>query len=82
MSREELRKTLLDIFEEMGIILDEEGDFDIQDYISDSSIYMSFIVSMEQRLGIEIPDEFLMLSKMGSFYEYCDSLLLLMNEEK
>lgn len=65
----------------MGIIIEEEEDFDIQDYIIDSLVYMSLIVSIEQRFAIEIPDEFLLLSKMNSFNAYCDSLYVLINEE-
>jgi len=82
MNINELRETLISIFEEMGIIVDAEEDFDIQEYIIDSVVYMSFIVSMEQKLGCEIPDEFLVVSKMGSFYAYCDSLLELIGERK
>lgn len=77
----EVRKTLLSIFEELGIIIEEEEDFDIQDYIIDSLVYMSLIVSIEQRFAIEIPDEFLLLSRMNSFNAYCDSLYVLINEE-
>lgn len=82
MDISEMRKTLLSIFEELGIIIEDEEDFDIQDYIIDSLVYMSLIVNMEQRLGFEIPDEFLLLSKMNSFNAYCDSLLALINEDK
>ena len=78
----EVRNTLLSIFEELGVIIEEEEDFDIQEYIVDSLVYMSFIVNMEQRFGIDIPDEFLLLSKMNSFNAYCESLLALINEDK
>ncbi len=78
----EVRKTLISIFEELGIIIEEEEDFDIQEYIVDSLVYMSLIVNMEQRFGIEIPDDFLLISKMNSFNAYCESLLALINEDK
>lgn len=78
----EVRKTLISIFEELGIIIEEEEDFDIQEYIVDSLVYMSFIVNMEQRFGIEIPDDFLLISKMNSFNAYCEILLTLINEDK
>lgn len=78
----EVRNTLLSIFEELGIIIEEEEDFDIQEYIVDSLVYMSLIVNMEQKFGIDIPDEFLLLSKMNSFNAYCESLLALINEDK
>lgn len=78
----EVRQTLLSILEELGIIIEEEEDFDIQEYIIDSLVYMSLIVSMEQRFGIEMPDDFLLLSRMNSFNAYCDSLYVLINEEK
>ena len=78
MSVEDVKKELLTIFEDIGVIVDQENDFDIQDYIMDSLVYMSFIISVEQKLVIEIPDEFLLISHMMSFNAYCESLLMLL----
>ena len=38
---------------------DEDEDFSILDYISDSFLFIQFIVSLEDILDVELPDEFL-----------------------
>ena len=40
-------------------VLDQEQDFDIRDYISDSIQFMDFIVRIEDKLQIELSDDFL-----------------------
>jgi len=48
------------ILDEMGfVILDEEDDFDISDYIIDSIQFISFIVKIEEKLKVSLPDDFL-----------------------
>ena len=45
---------------DMGILVpDDNNDIDLSEYIIDSLQFISFIVEIENKFGIEIPDELL-----------------------
>ena len=54
-------RTIVNTLEEMGlIVLDaEEDDFSLQDYIIDSMQFIDFIVRIEDKLNVQLPDDFL-----------------------
>lgn len=80
MSYEDVREKMLMALDEVGIIIDStQEDFDLQEYIIDSLSFIAFIVSLEQRFGIEIPDEMLLITKMHSFAAYCEAMLDVVN---
>lgn len=58
------------------IFLDEvQDDFAVSDYVQDSIGFMTFIVSVEEELGTELPDDFLnfeLLSSAKGFSEKLD----------
>lgn len=55
-----MNEILINLLEDMGFfVLDQEQDFDIRDYISDSIQFMDFIVRIEDKLQIELSDDFL-----------------------
>lgn len=55
-----MNEILINILEDMGFfVLDQEQDFDIRDHISDSIQFMDFIVRIEDKLQIELSDDFL-----------------------
>lgn len=63
--------------EKFGIIFfnDEKNDFAISDYIIDSVGFMTFIISIEEELGVELPDDFLnfeLLDSANGFLEKLD----------
>lgn len=41
------------------IILDEEEDFDIGEYITESIAFMQFIIAIEEEIRTELSDDFL-----------------------
>ncbi len=43
-----------------------ESNIDLRDYIIDSYQYVSFIITLEDLLGIEFPDEFLQYDILSS----------------
>ena len=47
--------------ENLGVVIfeDELDDFAISDYISDSMMFIQFIVAIEEEFGKELPDDFL-----------------------
>ena len=72
---------ILEILEDMGYLVFEknEDDFNITDYIIDSMQFVDFIVRIENKLSIELSDDFLIYdlllsakgwaNKLVSFYE-------------
>jgi len=71
-----VRKTLLNIIDEMGIVVDDDNnDFILNEYITDSLSFISFIIEIENQFNIEVPVELLLISKMNSFNAYCDTIL-------
>ena len=51
----------------MGILVpDDNNDIDLSEYIIDSLQFISFIVEIENKFGIEIPDELLNIENLKS----------------
>lgn len=69
MTLKEIRKHIFEIFDENGIYIEEsetEEDIDLREYLVDSIQFVYFIVELEERLGIELPDEFLIYDNLAS----------------
>lgn len=48
------------VLDEMGfVIFEDENDFAISDYIVDSINFITFIVGIEKKLDMSLPDDFL-----------------------
>lgn len=65
--------------ETFGVVFfEEETDYDIGEYISDSISFIQFILSIEEKLGRSLPDDFLLydiLSSARGFATKIDSFL-------
>lgn len=80
MSLNDIREKLLAVLDELGIIIDNTlEEFDLQEYITDSITFITFIVNIEKQLGVEIPDDMLLITKMHSFVAYCEAMLNVVN---
>lgn len=72
---------LLKILEEkfgFAFFDEEEDDFNINDYISDSILFIQFILVIESEIGIDLTDDFLDLEILKSakgFVEKLDSFM-------
>ncbi len=72
-----MRKKILYALEKIGIAIDDNeknSDFDLSEFFLDSIQFISFIVEMEEVIGIQLPDDFLLLEKYCSFNALCDVL--------
>ena len=80
MNIQEVREKMFIALDEIGIIIDnKQEDFDLQEYITDSVTFITFIVNIEKQLEIEIPDDLLLITKMRSFTAYCETMLSVVN---
>ena len=78
MNKDQIRNQILDSLELVGVsIMPEEvkmdNDINIQSYLSDSLMFLSVIVQLEQDLEIEFEEEYLnweMLSSLNALTDY------------
>ncbi|SFR68157.1 phosphopantetheine-binding protein [Anaeromicropila populeti] len=78
-------KLVKEALDEVGIIIPSElfegsDDFDLKDYIQDSLEFISVILKIEEKLGIEIPEEILSFDEITSFHGFCEALSAIENE--
>lgn len=59
---------ILNVLNDMGILVvkDQEEDINLQDYITDSLQFITFIIELEKALEIEFPDELLLYENIRS----------------
>lgn len=65
-----VREVVIKCFEDVGIILDssaENEDINLLEYGIDSLAIISVIVEIEEKLSINVPDDYLSLEGLTSF---------------
>ncbi|MBD5116861.1 MAG: acyl carrier protein [Ruminococcaceae bacterium] len=75
-------KTITTAMEEIGVYVDfdindldnENYDVNLQDYISDSILFITFIIKIEEALGIELPDDILLFDQISSIKSFAVNL--------
>ena len=80
----DVRKLILDFFEENGVYIgevNENDDIDLHDYIADSMQYVYFIVELEKKLGIELPDQVLLYDNLTSLNGFSNFIEKLLNDK-
>ncbi len=57
----EKKKMMYEVLTELGIecSLGDDEDLNLQEFIEDSFSFINFIVSIEEKFNVEIPDEYL-----------------------
>jgi acyl carrier protein len=72
-STDKIYEQLWDIFDDLALVeKNEAGDVIIHNDQIESIQFMSIIIDIEDRFGIEIPDEYLLPDFMSSFQHICD----------
>lgn len=52
---------------QVGVIIDTNKNFNLNEVIEDSLMFVSLIVELESTFNIEIPDEFLLPERLNTF---------------
>jgi acyl carrier protein len=68
-----IKNEIIRCAENAGIVLDSKAsaeEVDLREYISDSLEFISFIVELENELGIEIPTEMLLFDNLASISSF------------
>ncbi|GAB2025266.1 hypothetical protein OfM1_13370 [Lactovum odontotermitis] len=78
----EMEEKLQQCFEDLGIFLDNIQDFDIDEDIEDSLEFISLIVGIEDAFEIEIPDEYLNMSRLRSAQDLINMIEVVLSESE
>ena len=79
-----IKKQIFEIFDENGIYIepDDTGeDIDLREYLVVSIQYVYFIVELEERLGVELPDEILIYDNLASLNGFVNMVAQFCEEE-
>lgn len=72
MDNQLIQNGIIECMKNIGIFVDEAGDFEIQEYIDDSITFLTFIIELEQMFGIEIPDSYLTMNELNTLSDVRD----------
>lgn len=83
MNSEEIKKLIYDVLIDMGIYIEKnEQDVDLTEYILNSLDYISFFIEIEDALGIELPDELLLIDNIKSMDAFSQKVYMASLEKK
>ena len=77
---DKIKNDVIEVFNELGIETEAigENDVDLTEFIVESIMFISFIVELEDKLGIEIPEELLdinCIKSLNTFSTILEELL-------
>lgn len=65
------RKGIIILLQDEGIALShQDNDVDLREYITNSIQFISFIVDIEEKFEITMPDEYLSYESLSSLYAF------------
>lgn len=93
MTQEMIENIIIETLNEMGVSIDasvishdkeetlQSQDIDIREYIADSLMFVSFVVELEKKLGIDFPDELLLIDTLASLSGFAYLLAEIINKK-
>ena len=64
-------KEMIALLRDEGIEIEYDGqDLDLREYIADSVQFITFIVDIESKFEIEIPDDYLLYDSISSLHSF------------
>lgn len=78
MTIRKIKLYIFEIFDEAGIYIAEnelEQDLDLRDYLVDSIQFVYFVVELEAKLDIELPDYILIYDNLSSINGFANMVL-------
>ncbi len=81
MSKDDIKKGIVTCCQNVGIMVacdNLSDDFDIQEYIEDSVMFITLIIELENYFNIDIPDEYLLpetISSLGALTDMISKLI-------
>lgn len=82
MNDDDIKKSLIKCFNNVGIILNEsEDNLYLEEFLESSFAFITLIVEIEEMFEIEIPDEFLALEVTETFEDLANIVKQLLKGE-
>ena len=73
-----IKEKVVECMNYLGIVnFEDDINFNVGDYITDSIMFVSFIIELEQMFNIEIPDEYLVVDRLQTFDDICHMVELI-----
>lgn len=73
---------IIDLLHEEGLEIEYSGDdLDLREHIADSIQFISFIVDVEKKFGIEIPSEYLLYDSISSLHSFVNIIRICIEED-
>lgn len=75
-TKEEIIDIIIKTAADLGCFIDYDGehDFDMGIYFADSISFISIIISLEEALGMEFPEDLLLIENYNSFERIVDTI--------
>ena len=70
----EIRKAVCESLANVGITIPKDTDVDLNEYLVESFLFVSFLIEIEERLGVELPYEFYTGDNLKSLNAFCTML--------
>ncbi len=79
-----VKNSVIEVLNELGIETGDigENDADLTEFITESIMFISFIVELEDKLEIEIPEELLNVNSIKSFNSFSAILEEFLNNKR
>ena len=77
---DDITERILNCLLELGIVFEQEENFELTDYIEDSLTFISFVSELENEFDIEIPDEYLLQGVLGTLNDLKNIITLLVGK--
>ncbi len=82
MEKQEIRKNIIEALETVGVLVDgSEEDVCLLDYDIESITFIAFIVELENRFCVQIPDKYFNMDLLLSLVSLCNLMELLVSEK-
>lgn len=83
MNSERVQTMLKKCLEEIGIMIEGEdySQYFLEEYIEDSVMFISMIISLEDTFNISIPDEYLSVDVLSTFQDVVETIENIVNAE-
>ena len=83
MELAQVKIKVLSVLEQVGLALDFpieiEDDFNLKEFITDSYLFISFIVEVEEAFEISLPDDVLVSTEYFSLISLCNLIIEIKN---
>jgi acyl carrier protein len=80
MDNKAIQSGIIECLKNIGIFVDDADNFELPEYIDDSVSFLTFIVELERKFEVEIPDNYLSMKELNTLSDVYDLVNMIMGE--